>query len=97
MTTSPVYLYDGDGLCFGKNKIGVVFDLYKDFKSLKEDIEVVKYYCDICGKEVFSKDDFYTLELSEGGAFSFHLRKDICKDCYNKILNIIKKKEEKNV
>jgi len=95
MTTSPIYLYDGDGLCFGKNKIGVVFDLYKDFKSLKEDIEVVKYYCDMCGKEVSFRDDFYNLKISKIDVYG-GLDKDICEDCYMKIKKIVLKDVERN-
>lgn len=56
---------------------------------------MVKYYCDMCGKEVPIKDDFYILELSEEeeGTFASHLlRKEICEDCYNKIRNFVKKK-----
>ena len=95
MTTSPIYLYDGDGLCFGKNKIGVVFGLYKDFQALKEDIEVVKYYCDMCGKEVFFRGDFYNLKIFKEDDVHDKLDKDICEDCYMKIKKIILKNVER--
>lgn len=94
--TPLVYLYDGDGLCFGKNKIGVVFNLYKDFQSLKEDIEVIKYYCDVCGKEIFNKNNIYEVKLFKKNNdyinINGSIQKDICENCYNKIKDMLKRK-----
>lgn len=89
MSTSPVYLYDGDGLCYCDNKIGIIFDLYTNFEKLKAVVPMVKYYCDICEKEIFFKDDIYNLKFTKDYESKNY---DICEDCYNKILEIIKSK-----
>ena len=90
MTTAPIYLYDGDGLCYCNNKIGVVYDLYFDFKKLKEEIPVIKYYCDICKREIPSYGDFYNLKISKVNSFNELINKYICEDCYSKIMDLIK-------
>lgn len=94
-TTSPTYLYDGDGLCFKDDTIGVVFNLYyRNFKELKENIEMVKYYCDICGKEIFNKDDLYKLKIYRQ-EYNYNViltDRDICKECANKIDDIVKRR-----
>lgn len=92
ITTSPIYLYDGDGLCYCDNKIGVVYNLYLDFEKLKKVVPVVKYYCDMCGKEVFFKDNIKSLKLSE--KYSSTKEYDICEDCYNKIKKMINRKDK---
>ena len=91
MTTSPTYLYDGDGLCYCDNKIGVIYNLYTNFERLKATVPMVKYYCDMCEKEIFFKDNTYNLKLIK----DFEIRNyDICEDCYNKIEKMISKKDK---
>ena len=94
MTTSPIYLYDGDGLCYCDNKIGVVYNLYFNFKKLKERIPVVKYYCDICKREILFREDFYNLKISKENIYNESINKDICEDCYSKIMNLIKNNDK---
>ena len=100
MTTSPIHLYDGDGLCYSNNKIGVIYDLYSNFKKLKERILVIKYYCDMCGKEIFDKNDMYEVKLSKknndsviyGDCVTILMRKDICENCFNKMKDMLKRR-----
>lgn len=94
MTTSPIYLYDGDGLCYCDNKIGIVYDLYFNFKKLKERIPVIKYYCDICEREIPSYGNFYHLKVSKEDVYNESIKKDICEDCYYKIIDLIKNNDK---
>jgi len=95
MTTSPIHLYDGDGLCYYDNSIGVIFNLYyKSFQEIKESIPMIKYYCDVCEKEVFDKDYMYEVKLSNCNYITSLIKKDICEDCYNKIKDMLKRKDE---
>ena len=94
MTTSPIYLYNGDGLCYCDNKIGVIYDLYTNFKELKAVVPVVKYYCDICEREILFRGNFYNLKISKENNSYDSINKDICEDCYSKIINLIKKKNK---
>ena len=94
MSTSPVYLYDGDGLCYCDNKIGVVFNLYTNFKRMKAAVPMIKYYCDICKREIFSCEDFYNLKISKENIYNESINKDICEDCYSKIMDLIKNKKQ---
>lgn len=98
-TTAPIYLYNGDGLCYCANKIGIIYGLYSNFKKLKERIPVIKYYCDMCGKEVFDKDDMYEVKLSKkndyvtyGNCAAILMRKDICENCFNKMKDMLKRR-----
>ena len=99
-TTSPIYLYDGDGLCFYNNTIGVVYNLYyKSFEELRKDIPVIKYYCDMCGKEIFNKNNIYEVKLSKKNNdynayidIDDSIKKDICENCYNKIKDMLKRR-----
>ena len=93
MSTSSVYLYDGDGLCYCNNEIGVIFDFYTDFKRMKAVVPMIKYYCDICEKEIFNKNNIYEVKLfKKDNDYYGSIKKDICEDCYNKIKDILKKK-----
>ena len=94
MSTSPIYLYDGDGLCYCDNKIGVVFNLYTNFKRMKAAVPMVKYYCDMCEKEVFIKEHLYKLTLSKNDNIYNSISKDICRECYEKIKNMVKRKSK---
>lgn len=94
-TTSPTYLYDGDGLCFEDNTIGVVFYLYSyNFEELKKEVPVIKYYCDICGEEIFDKKDIYNLKIEnkENPFSGSKIKKEICKDCFININDILRRK-----
>jgi len=97
-TTAPTYLYEGDGLCYCDNKIGVIYNLYKNFEEVKRSVPVIKYYCDMCEEEVFDKDDMYEMKLSKKdddyGTTSVLIRKDICENCFNKIVDFIKEKNK---
>ncbi len=57
---------------------------------------MVKYYCDMCGKEVSFRDDFYNLKISKVEDLYNRLNKDICEDCYMKIKKIVLKDVEHN-
>lgn len=94
-----IRLYDGDFLCFNENDdtIGIVYDMYyQNFTQLKEDIPVIKYYCDICGEEILDKDDIYKLKITKD-VNSFRddilVNKYICKHCAQELQNVIDKME----
>lgn len=57
---------------------------------------MIKYYCDICGKEIFDKDDMYKITLRKKFDTSYlekeYIEKDICFDCATKIDSIIKRR-----
>lgn len=91
VTTSPTYLYDGDGLMLSKNKIGIVFDCYKDFEELKEDIPVRKIICDMCGEEIKSESEVYLFKLYKQDDYIQNTN-EICEQCFNKIKDFTKLK-----
>ena len=55
---------------------------------------MIKYYCDICGEEIFDSEDICHLRLTKGTIYCSDIstNKDICEKCYTKIEDIIKKK-----
>ena len=97
MSTSPVYLYDGDGLCYYDNSIGVIFNFYyKSFQEIKGSVPMIKYYCDICGKEVFNINDLYEVRIYKK-EYEYHgdvIHKDICKECADEINNTTKRRNK---
>lgn len=90
-TTNPVYLYEGDGLCYCDNKIGVIYGLYKNFKEIERCIPMIKYYCDLCGEEVNKENDFITLKIQSNKPYNTtDYTAEMCKNCYYKIMNLVK-------
>lgn len=96
MTTFPIHLFDGDGLCYCDNKIGVIYNLYYNFEMTKENVPMIKYYCDICGKEVFDINDLYEMRIYKK-EYEYHddvISKDICKECADEINDITKRRNK---
>ena len=51
---------------------------------------MVKYFCDICGKQVRVEKELttYRIKLSSEGISFFELEKDVCDDCYKKLESV---------
>lgn len=57
---------------------------------------MIKYFCDICGVEVFDEDDFYDIITKE--PLYKPSKYNVCEDCAEEIINFIENKcsEHKN-
>lgn len=62
---------------------------------------MIKYYCDMCGEEIFNKDDIYEIKISKnddnyitcsGNYTTILMRKDICENCFNKMKDMLKRR-----
>lgn len=97
MTTSPSYLYDGDGLIFTSNKIGIVYHLYRDIKKMKEEVPVKQILCDICGREIQNEEDGWSVKIIKNAPYDDYYSgfndnmyiEDVCPFCANKIKDYI--------
>jgi len=56
-------------------------------------VVVTKYYCDRCGKEVYNNlyDIWYT---SKRCCFQHIDKKEVCRECYNEIIDFMKRKNK---
>ncbi len=88
-TTHPIYLYDGDGLYFIDDTIGIVFQrYYKNFKSIMKELEVKKIFCDFCEKEITNNKDIFYIKYRRITDYS-SAKNEICKECFDDFLNFI--------
>ena len=58
-------------------------------------VETVKYYCDVCNKEVKGEDDFRLIQipvdyLQEGKILTSNIKFSVCDECNEFLKNIIK-------
>ena len=58
-------------------------------------VETVKYYCDVCNKEVKNENDFRLIQipvdyLQEGKILTSNIKFSVCDECNEFLKNIIK-------
>ena len=58
-------------------------------------VETVKYYCDVCNKEVKDENDFRLIQipvdyLQEGKILTSNIKFSVCDECNEFLKNIIK-------
>lgn len=55
---------------------------------------MVKYYCDRCGKEIpYGFQSYKIWYTSKRYCFQYEDEKEVCKECYDKIVDFIKEKK----